>query len=448
MTQSPMFPHQSTAVERLAVGIPTYLGFDMGIGKSRTFIEAVKEAGEARVLVICPKSAVLVWQREIKLWDPGASSIHALQPASLKAGPKYTIITHGAMSQKNGWVAETLRLCPPFGMTCIDEAHGFNDSQSNRSKVLRQTMPKLGFVVPMSGTPMRNHAGDLYHLISVCAPEVLKTRSGAAMNRHEFEDQFCVVGSRWIGGRQIRVIEGSKNLSRLKSMIAPWMVRVRKEDVLKDLPPIAWQIVPVDPDTTFLSDADLWDLEQLAPNIDQWLKPTADKHVMRLRRQLGLAKLRGAGEFIVDMLDNLMGYRKVLVFAVHKDVVSHLKHHLAEYNPAVITGEVTGKDRDDAYQKFLTDPSCRVFVGNIQAAGTALTLVGPTCKCSDVVFVESSWTPMDNAQAACRVHRIGQQDGVVVRMLAAAGTVDDMIAAILARKSAEFAELFEKGEVQ
>ena len=55
---------------------------------------------------------------------------------------------------------------------------------------------------------------------------------------------------------------------------------------------------------------------------------------------------------------------------------------------------------------------------------------------------------MDNAQAACRVHRIGQQDGVVVRMLAAAGTVDDMIEAILARKSAEFAELFEKGEVQ
>ena len=108
----------------------------------------------------------------------------------------------------------------------------------------------------------------------------------------------------------------------------------------------------------------------------------------------------------------------------------------------MIVGNKT-KDREPAVDKFLTDPRCRVFIGNIQAAGTAITLVGPKCKCSDVVFVESSWTPMDNAQAACRVHRIGQKDGVVARMLSAAGTVDDLINGLLVRKAREFTPLFD-----
>ena len=106
-------------------------------------------------------------------------------------------------------------------------------------------------------------------------------------------------------------------------------------------------------------------------------------------------------------------------------------------------GSTSQQDREAAVYKFLHDPQCRVFIGNIQAAGTAITLVGPTCKCSDVVFVESSWTPMDNAQAACRVHRIGQKDGVVVRMLSASGTVDDLINDLLVRKAREFTQLFD-----
>jgi len=165
--------------------------------------------------------------------------------------------------------------------------------------------------------------------------------------------------------------------------------------------------------------------------------------LMELRRMLGLAKLRGATEYLVDMLDNLPEDRKILVFAHHADVIKALFNHLAEYSPAVLTGQSTPPERAAAVDKFLMDPRCRVFIGNIQAAGTALTLVGPKCKCSDVVFVESSWTPMDNAQAACRVHRIGQKDGVVARMLSADGTVDDLISSLLARKARDFTDLFD-----
>jgi SNF2 family DNA or RNA helicase len=445
-----MFPHQANGVVRLAAKRPTYLGFDMGIGKSRTFIEAVKERKAPHALILCPASAVLVWKREIVLWHPNATFVIVRSSADLEKFADYYIVTHGLMSQKNGAVAEALATGFAFEMTAIDEAHAYNAADTNRVKALRRAVPRLGQIVPLSGTPMRNHAGDLYTLLSICWPQGLK-----GMARHAFEDRFCRVAHKNFGGRRmIRVIEGSKNLDQLKTMIAPFMLRVRKEDVFKDLPSIIWDQVPVPLDPTqLIAEGSFKSLEDvLIRSIEQGIDVGSileqlarenDVNVMAMRRLLGLAKLRGATEYIVDMLDNLPEDRKVLVFAHHAHVIGALTRHLGEYLPAVLTGSTSAKDREVAVDRFLNDRRCRVFVGNIQAAGTAITLVGPKCKCSDVVFVESSWTPMDNAQAACRVHRIGQQDGVVARMLSASGTVDDIINGILVRKAREFTQLFD-----
>ena len=450
-----LFPHQALGAKRIAAHVPTYLGLDMGIGKTRTFIEAAKIRKAKRILVLCPATAILVWKREISLWHPGATFTVVKTVTDLARPTTYFLLSHGLMSQTNGPVAEGLSLCPAFDLTAIDEAHAFNSADTNRVKALRKAVPKLGEITPLSGTPMRNHAGDLYTLLSVCWPQGLRLANGQIMARHAFEERFCIVAHKNFGGRRmIRVIEGSKNLDQLKKMIAPFMMRVRKEDVFKDLPPILWDTVPVPLDPSYINDADLAKLDTAlnqssaagTPEEDlTWAlrKASGDVGLMTLRRMLGLAKLRGAVDYIIDMLENLPRDRKVLVFAHHADVISNLNHHLLEYSPAVLTGQTSPADRELAVDKFLNDPKCRVFIGNIQAAGTAITLVGPKCRCSDVIFVESSWTPMDNAQAACRVHRIGQHDGVVARMLSASGTVDDLINSLLVRKAREFTALFD-----
>jgi len=448
-----LFPHQFEGAFRLSAGTPTYLAFDMGIGKTRTFIEAAKMRDAKRILVICPASAVLVWKREIALWDRAATLQIVKGSITFLAAAKYYIVSHGLMSQKNSPVVEALANGKPFDMTAIDEAHAFNAADSNRVKALYRAAPKLGDIFPLSGTPMRNHVGDLYTLLSICWPK------GLNMNRAAFEDRFCKVSHKYFGGsRPIRVIEGSKNIDVLKKLIAPFMLRVRKEQVFKDLPAILWDTVPIPLDSSAMTGPDIDLLEKAvnqamaakgaAAGLDDMVGALAqlngaDTSIMSLRRMLGAAKLRGATEYIVDMLDNLPADRKVLVFGHHAHVIASLARHLGEYSPAVLTGLTTPKDREAAVDKFLTDPKCRVFIGNIQAAGTAITLVGPKCRCSDVVFVESSWTPMDNAQAACRVHRIGQKDGVVARMLSAAGTVDDLISGLLVRKAREFTQLFD-----
>jgi SWI/SNF-related matrix-associated actin-dependent regulator 1 of chromatin subfamily A len=451
----PLFPHQHTGAMRIATKVPTYLALDMGIGKTRTFIEAVLLRRAKRALVICPASALLVWKREISLWAPGATFVIVKKAADLAKPAHWFIVSHGLMSQTNGPIPAALFLGPAFDMTAIDEAQAFNAADTNRVKALRRAAHKLGDITPLSGTPMKNHAGDLYTLLSICWPQGMK------LTRAEYEERFCKVSHKYFGGsRPIKVIEGSKNLDQLKTLIAPFMMRVRKEEVFKDLPAIIWDQIPVPLDASHLPGPEAEALRVRISEIIAMTSPTGDGttsvdaatkalaaagggHLMTLRRMLGLAKLRGATEYIIDMLDNLPPDRKVLVFAHHADVIRALTTHLAEYSPAVLVGDTSAKDREAAVDKFLNDHRCRVFIGNIQAAGTAITLVGPKCKCSDVVFVESSWTPMDNAQAACRVHRIGQKDGVVARMLSASGTVDDLINSLLVRKARDFTQLFD-----
>jgi SNF2 family DNA or RNA helicase len=114
---------------------------------------------------------------------------------------------------------------------------------------------------------------------------------------------------------------------------------------------------------------------------------------------------------------------------------------LGEYRPVRFDGRDNLEARRSAIERFMSG-AAKIFIGQIVAGGTGITLVSPEAKCSDVVFAEASYSPSDNFQAACRVHRIGQSDGVLVRMACASNTLDDRIQSILVRKAKDLAEIF------
>ncbi len=88
---------------------------------------------------------------------------------------------------------------------------------------------------------------------------------------------------------------------------------------------------------------------------------------------------------------------------------------------------------------FQNDPDTRIFIGNIKAAGTAITLTA-----SDrVYFVEQEWVPGDNTQAAQRCHRIGQTKSVNAIFVTISGSLDEKIGAILARKAKDIHAVFD-----
>jgi hypothetical protein len=75
-----LYRYQADAIPQIVRGEPTYLGFDPGLGKSRTALEAAKAKGVKRLLIVAPASGRYVWERECAKWWPE-------MPFSLVRGP-------------------------------------------------------------------------------------------------------------------------------------------------------------------------------------------------------------------------------------------------------------------------------------------------------------------------------------------------------------------------
>jgi SWI/SNF-related matrix-associated actin-dependent regulator 1 of chromatin subfamily A len=84
-----------------------------------------------------------------------------------------------------------------------------------------------------------------------------------------------------------------------------------------------------------------------------------------------------------------------------------------------VTGKTDSKRRQAEADRFQTDPSCTLFLGNDAAAeGLTLTAV------SHVVFAESDWVPAKMAQKEDRAHRIDQSQSVLCSYLVLEGSID------------------------
>ena len=161
----PLYKYQADVLPQMAAGAPTYLGFDPGLGKSRTALEAAKARGVKALLIICPASGRYVWERECRQWWPGMPFHLISGPSDLSKLRKdgIVLITYGLLSQKESVYASLISKNPAFNMTIIDEAAAVKNLEANRTKaILKKMLPKLGYVVPMSGTPAPNHAGELF----------------------------------------------------------------------------------------------------------------------------------------------------------------------------------------------------------------------------------------------------------------------------------------------
>ena len=127
--------------------------------------------------------------------------------------------------------------------------------------------------------------------------------------------------------------------------------------------------------------------------------------------------------------------KKLLVFAWHVDVVGQMKQLLKRsgnpYGVRTITGATSLTERDEIVTAFQEEEFPRLLICNIRAAGVGITLT----RCSDVFFVEETFTPADIDQAEDRVHRIGQKaKGVMIKTFLLKGTIDEMVHEIIGKK--------------
>lgn len=424
-----LFPYQAEGRDFLAARPRALLADGMGLGKTPQAIRACDEVGARRVAVICPAIARINWRREFDQWG-------------WIVGRQVFIESYDKVAKKTD-AYEAIKAMRP-DVLILDEAHYLKSRTAKRTKAIYGQWGRGDGLIAhaervwlLTGTPAPNDVSELYSHLKALWPERLPAPGSFEI----FIKEYCYFDSTPFG---IKIL-GNKNVKELRSRLAPIMLRRKAEDVLKDLPPISWRDVAIEAEQAWAELKHARQLESL-PEVAEVLeaikndKPLPDSVAMAsVRRLTGMAKVQAVGKLLVEELDD-KAYDKVIVFAHHKDVISDLAHLLNRFGAVTITGETPPAARQSAIDRFQSDPTCRVFIGNIQACSTAVTLHAA----NQVVFVEASWTPSDNAQAAKRAHRIGQTRPVLVRMFGLAGSIDEAVTRVLARKSRMISELLEQ----
>lgn len=447
-----LFPYQNDGVRFLTEREDALLNWEPGCGKTPTAIAAWETTGAVEVVVLCPAVAKENWVRETKRWASPSRDIVVLRkqnqpvPPNPNRDPRVIVANYDLLRSDTLTRKSLLRMTPD--VLVLDEAHFLKNPTAQRTRAVYGMRPGQGLaanagrVWALTGTPAPNNYGELYPMIRSLFPDVITRPDGYVLSRQAFEDLYCKVAVTPWG----RKIYGSKNGKDLAAKLQPHMSSLKKKDVLTDLPPLLFDVLPVDqddiPDESRAEVAAAYAALQAAVDSNpegDLLKALSSSGLAlaSARRAVGIAKTNVVAKLIKDELDADENAKRV-VFAVHKSVIEGLTLALKEFNPAVIDGSVSTYDRALAVDRFQKDPTCRVFIGNITASGTAITLTAA----NNVVFAESSWVPADNYQAACRAHRVGQRDAVLARMVCLSGTIDERVQTVVAAKTAELAELF------
>lgn len=421
-------PYQKKAIKFVLERNRSYLALDMGLGKTACAVRAFVELSNRepfKLIYLCPPFLAETVKNEIALWSDG--TLTTSEFSSLPADPFFDVyILTDSMIHKYIDIFEKVfeRLRDNSGlMLAVDEAHRFKTASTRRSKSLYSfLLPHFDKTVFMSGTPMPNRPIELYPVLSNAAPDTIDF-----MSYHAFGMKYCA-GYHAPYGYDF---SGRSNMQDLSERIKnKFMLRTKKDEVLKELPPKQESVVVLSTDLPpALSDVDRRLVENLSPDtissgsLPGMVKtPQGDEiHIATYRREIGEAKVAQALEFIESILEETD--ESILVFAHHKSVMKALEDGLVDFDPVVVSGDVPPNDRQDLVNRFQDENGPRVFIGQLQAAGTGFTLT----KATRVVFVEFSWTPAENDQAADRAHRIGQKSFVLVQYLVYKNSLDRTI---------------------
>jgi SNF2 family DNA or RNA helicase len=418
-------PYQRAGISYMMGRQASLLADEMGLGKTIQAIGLINaDPTVFRVLVICPASLKLNWQRELRRWLTRPLSVEVANgsfPIS-----DVVVINYDVLAKHREAIDDVA-----WDLLIVDECHFLKNPDAKRTqqvlgKVDRRA--KRVAVAPirsrrrvfMTGTPIVNRPVELWPIVQSLDP------AGLGRSFFGYAKRYCAAHE----GRYGWDFTGSSNLDELQRRLrATFMVRRLKEEVLTDLPPKRRQIVvlPTDEASARLIEAERAAYERWEEALSTSSAATAEfSEMSRLRHETGLAKVAVAVEFLREALDE---GGKIVAFAHHRDVISALA---AEFGEAAVamTGETPIAERQAAVDRFQTDPKCRLFVGSIQAAGVGITLTAA----QHVVFVELDWVPGNVTQAEDRCHRIGQRGSVLVQHLVFDGSLDMRMGEVILSK--------------
>lgn len=425
-------PYQAAGIRFCLAQRRALLADEMGLGKTVQALGVINAAEDVRrALVVCPSSLLANWVRETVRWRTDAAPVWRAKPGSIPPKGRITAFASYAMLSK---LAPTVAK-GEWDIVVFDEAHFLKSNTAQRTKAAKAfDAPRL---LMLSGTPLLNRPVELWPLLQRLDPDTWQ-------NWMAFTTRYCkrrirrvprwkkVNGvARKVGMRDVVDVSGAENLQELQERLrSSVMIRRLKSEVLPELPPKRRSVVLLGERGAERQSPDA-SIAVLSEALDSGggLQSPEFIEIAKALRELGERKAENVGAAVAAMLEEVP---KAVVFAHHRNVIETLMERLVEFKPVAVTGGTPHAARQKAVDRFQTEPTCRVFIGSIAAAGVGITL---TAAC-DVVFAELPWRPADVSQAEDRCHRIGQADSVNVRHFVVPDTLDEWVAEVLVEKQA------------
>ncbi|MEY3012404.1 MAG: hypothetical protein RIT45_1139 [Pseudomonadota bacterium] len=418
-------------VRAAACGPGAILADDMGLGKTLQALALLLQRAESGgALVVAPASVLAVWEREAARFAPAlrVRTMRARDVARRSTRPHELWLTSWAQLAR----APEVFAAHPFGTVVLDEAQLAKNPTTARFAAAAGL--RAGFRLLLSGTPIENRTEEAWALTELAVPGLLGAR-GAFLRRY---------------ATPIEARGDAAAAAALGAQIAPHLLRRRKEEVARDLPPRTEVDVPV-----LLSAAERERYEFVRRTAEAALRSEASggeandprrrarlfEVVLRLRQlachprlcdpdsPLPSAKMARARALLGEL--RAQG-RRALVFSQFTAHLDLCAEALAADGATLLRldGRTPVQARREAVEAFQAGRA-DVLLVSLGAGGTGLTLTAADA----VVLLDPWWNPALEAQAADRAHRIGQQRPVTVFRLLAEATVETRIRALQRRKA-------------
>ena len=439
-----LFAHQQDAydfaLDAFEKGKAVALLADMGTGKSMMTIAITgtleAEKGVKKMLVVCPKSIVGVWEDEFRKFADYRYALTVLDGTMEKKRAAFNYMQGAALqiivvNYESCWRLETeITKWKPDLIVC-DESSKIKTPSASQSKALHRLGRLSKYNIILTGTPITGSPLDIFSQYKFLDDSIFGT------SFYLFRNRYAI-----LGGYQNRMIVGYRHLDELVEKVHSIAFRIKIEDAV-DLPPFIdeTRAITLEPKAQSLYRmleqdcyAELANGEVTARNVLTQLLRLAQctggfirDDIKGEAQQVSGAKLDALEDIIDTCLDE---EKKVVVFARFvpeiEAIAAMLKKKKIGY--ALIYGATT--DRADQVKKFQEDPEVKVFIGQLQTTGMGLTLTAANV----AVFYSLDFSYANYEQSRARIHRIGQKQKCLYIHLVGKGTVDEKILNALKHK--------------
>ncbi len=409
-------------------GFGGILADEMGLGKSLQTIyfleQLIKEKKEDKFLIVVPTSLAYNWENEIKKFAPNIKYKVLAQNRKERRkeldnikDTNILITTYGLLREDKEYYQSMT-----FRVMIIDEGQNIKNSNTEITKTVNSIKAQTKFA--LTGTPIENSVAELWSIFNFIMPGFLGTKE-------KFEGKY-----------RIKDFDENTNkkLDNLSKLINPFILRRKKQDVIKDLPDKIENNIYIEL-TKEQKKIYLAELEKIQKETDELLKTEGITKV-RFKILTLLTKLRqicinpsilysnyNGGSGKIEELTNIVknsveNGHKILIFTSFLTALNLTREHLEKQGITsyTIDGNVSSKKRNELVNKFNKD-NTNVFFITLKAGGTGLNLTGA----DTVIHLDLWWNPQAENQATDRAHRIGQKNTVQVIKLITKGTIEEKI---------------------